>query len=225
MAAMAADDSRFEAYAVAVLVKMKQGQPEDAKKFLTEAKKRAPQEKQDKLDQLGKLIDQEASAAQKTPPASSPATIAVSPTVSIEAQRKMDALKLIVADADKAQNDEDRQKCLNEFLEKSEDYVQNEDSNSIPVWTLRGLAAIELSMPQVAWDAGQHVLVLDTIKTIQKCKISLPNSNVEAGLLTPYLMLFPTYAKHGKLGFVRMKTHGNPGGLARSRLLPMILTL
>jgi hypothetical protein len=155
LAAMATDDSRFEAYAVAVLVKIKQGQPDEAQHYLAEAIKRAPQDKLVKLNALGKLV------IQKTP---TNVTAQVAPTVnpsvlSPEALREYEVLKQIAADAEQASDSNERKKYLEEFLEKSGVFLQ-ENSNSIPVWTLRGLAAVELVKPKVAWISGRTLLAL-----------------------------------------------------------------
>ena len=60
-------------------------------------------------------------------------------------RRKLDLLRLIIEDADKARTPEERKKYLQEFLNKSEPFV-TEYPNDAQIWLLRGAAAVELCL-------------------------------------------------------------------------------
>lgn len=72
---------------------------------------------------------------------------------------ELGALKLIVADADAAQNKNDRQKYLEEYLVKSKD-VLAEQPGLVNVWATRAAIGLELDNPGVAWEAGRRLLTI-----------------------------------------------------------------
>ena len=152
------DPKRFEAPATAALILHAARKPVEAKAALDEATKLAPPDKQDKVQKIAKLLATEPPAAAETT-ATAVATPAGPPQLTGAARRQLDALTLIIEEADKATLDTERKKLLQEFLDKSEPFVRDRP-DMLPVWTLRAIAALELNKAKPAWEAGQQMIKL-----------------------------------------------------------------
>jgi hypothetical protein len=74
-------------------------------------------------------------------------------------RRTFDVLTLIIEDVDKANTGSERDGFLQEFLVKSQDFVR-EHPNSIQLWTLRAVAAMELNQPNAGREACQRMIGL-----------------------------------------------------------------
>jgi hypothetical protein len=77
--------------------------------------------------------------------------------LTVEARRLRDVLVLVLENADKAANQEERKKLLLEFMQKSERFL-GKNPNQTNIWLLRAAAATELCMPKAAWQAGRRLL-------------------------------------------------------------------
>jgi hypothetical protein len=155
-AAGKADPSRYEAPALAALCLVKSGHPTEARQALEDARKLASADKQSKLDAIAKLIDSAAPAALKVKPLAPPSA---TQTLTGDDRRKFDVLMLIIEDADKATTIDERSKNLQEFMDKSQDFVKDQPG-SLQIWTLRAAAALELNQSKAGWEAGQQMLRL-----------------------------------------------------------------
>ena len=144
-AAQKLDPKRYEAPATAALILHAAKKPVEAKAALDEAIKLAPPDKQDKVQKIAKLLATEPTAADDPPPLTG------------AARRQLDALRLIIEEADHATLDTERKKLLQEFLAKSEPFVK-ENPDRISVWALRAVAAVELDEPKIGWEAGRKML-------------------------------------------------------------------
>lgn len=74
-------------------------------------------------------------------------------------RRQFDVLGLIMEDAERATDNNERARLLEEYLETSEAFV-SDHPDLVTVWSGRVVAATELNRPLVAWDAGQELLRL-----------------------------------------------------------------
>ena len=74
--------------------------------------------------------------------------------------RTFDVLTLVIIDdADKATTADERNGYLKEFLAKSQDFVR-ERPNSLPLWTLRAVAALEVNQAATGREACQHMVAM-----------------------------------------------------------------
>ena len=144
------DTNRFEAPFLATLIFLELKQPEPAMFALNSALALAPADKKAKIESLKPEVE----ALQKT---QTPAPGAAALTGA--ARRQMDTLMLIIEEADKAKLDTERKKLLQEFLDKSAPFVQ-ENPGQLAVWTLRAVAALEMNQPKTGWEAGQQMTKL-----------------------------------------------------------------
>jgi hypothetical protein len=76
-----------------------------------------------------------------------------------DARRTFDVLTLIVADADKAATGGERSGYLQEFLTRSQDFARAHPL-SLPVWTLRAVAALEVNQATAGREACRHMMAL-----------------------------------------------------------------
>jgi hypothetical protein len=155
-AAAKLDPEGYEAPAAAALILHAAKRPAQAKSAIAEALKLAPADKRDKLQEIAKLVGYSAEL-KATPSLDSGADAPAKLTGA--ARRQMDALLLIIEDADKAKLAEERKKLLREFLDKSEPFLK-EHSSEISVWTLRAVAAMELNQARAGWEAGRQMIKL-----------------------------------------------------------------
>jgi TPR repeat protein len=75
-----------------------------------------------------------------------------------EGRRRLDALALVIQDADHASGD-DRIKLLREFMTRSTEFLEDY-SFVVELWLLRAQAALELDYPQAGWAAGHQLAEL-----------------------------------------------------------------
>jgi hypothetical protein len=153
-AAMKLEPKRYEAFAVATLVAIKQGDNEAARTVVVKALELAPAEKKASLEALQRKLTDLPLDAAKSPEAS--LARSAQATLTPETRRKLDVLLLIIEDADKAKSPDARQQLLKEFLEKSGSFTQ-ENPAVTNLWILRAAAAVELNMPKVGWQAGKQL--------------------------------------------------------------------
>ncbi|HTP88160.1 MAG TPA: hypothetical protein VMJ34_14490 [Bryobacteraceae bacterium] len=142
------DPDRFEAYALAALALHLKDADQEAKSFVDKALERVPEQKRAQVLKIADLI--KSGAASKPPD---------TPALSADARRKMDALQVIIQEADKASGAGDRRKLLAEFLEKSEPFVR-EHPSQVDIWSVRAAVAIELDDAAVGWQTGRKLLEL-----------------------------------------------------------------
>jgi hypothetical protein len=76
-----------------------------------------------------------------------------------DARRTFDVLTLIIEDADKATEVDERSGYLQEFLLRSQDFVK-EHPDSLPLWTLRAVAALETNQAAAGREACQRMIGL-----------------------------------------------------------------
>jgi len=76
-----------------------------------------------------------------------------------DARRTFDVLTLIIEDVDKASTAGARDGYLQEFLIKSQDFVRAYP-NSLQLWTLRAVAALEVNRPSAGREACQRMIGL-----------------------------------------------------------------
>jgi hypothetical protein len=136
------DPSRFEAYTLAALALHTGGADREATPFIDKALSLAPPDRQRLLSDLANQIASGLSGAAKESP------------VNVEFRRKLDALRLIIDDADKAVTADGRRKFLQEFLDKSGPFLKDYP-DQVNIWMLNGIAAAELDDAKLAWEAGQ----------------------------------------------------------------------
>jgi len=151
-AAIAMDEKRWEAYAIAALVLGAQGNNADAVKFVDKAFARAPEEKKATLSEMKDKFGKAAAAVQKPAAASADA-------LPKEARRKFEVLVMIAQDADKAQYQQERVKLLNELMAKNTEFVSEYPDNK-DAWLMRAAVAIELDYPGIGWQAGKKLKAL-----------------------------------------------------------------
>ena len=142
------DPDRFEAYALAALALHLKDADQEAKTFVDKALERVPEQKRAQVLKIADLI--KSGAASKSTD---------TPALSADARRKMDALQVIIEEADKASGAGDRRKLLGEFLEKSEPFLR-EHPSLVEIWSVRAAAAIELDDAAVGWQTGRKLLEL-----------------------------------------------------------------
>jgi hypothetical protein len=163
------EPTRFEAYALAALALHVKAADSQAKTFIDKALSLAPPDKKPLLNDLaGKIAEGLTSSVTSAPanPGTGPLQSArtprgpaqSAPTVP-EMRRKLDALRLIVEDADKSTDAESRRKFLQEFLAKSEPFVTQYPGET-EIWVLRAAAAIEMDEAITGWQAGRKLLAL-----------------------------------------------------------------
>jgi len=148
MAAIDVNKDRFEAYALATLVLQRQGDVTQAKSLLEKALAVAPESKRAQLRQIGESLDK-----------ATPNKEAAANKLSRDAIRKQNVLLLIIEDADAAKTANERNRFLNEYLEKSEPFLAS-NPTAEKVWLLRAAAALELSKTKIGWEAGRKLLSL-----------------------------------------------------------------
>jgi hypothetical protein len=129
------EPARFEAYALAALVLHARGDDMEAKPFVDKALALAPANRKRLLNELAGQITSGLATASKAP----------SPDPDL--RRKQEALRQIIADADKAATPEQRRAYLREFLTKSEPVI-SQSPGDVRVWLLRGVAAAEIDDPK-----------------------------------------------------------------------------
>lgn len=157
------DATRYEASALAALIFLKDGKAAAAREALAEARKLAPRDATQKLDEIAKLI--EAAAKGATSPGATTssgnlnAQAASTSALTGAARRKYDTLLVIVEEADQAKSPAERRKLLDELLVRSGEFVR-EFPDVLQVWTLRAAAALELEQERVAWEAGSEMIRL-----------------------------------------------------------------
>lgn len=149
-AASQLETNRFEAPFLAAVVFVEMGNAEAALAALDAALVRAPDAKKPDITALQAEVEKLTASAKRS---SAPAPDAPQ---SPETRRKLDALMLIVDEADKAQTDKERKRLLSEFLEKSGVFVANQTNDS-SIWLLRSVAALELNKPKEGWAAGREL--------------------------------------------------------------------
>jgi hypothetical protein len=76
-----------------------------------------------------------------------------------DTRRTFDVLTLIIEDTDKATTEEARNGYLQEFLIKSQDFAR-EHPDSLPLWTLRAVAALEVNQATAGREACQRMIKL-----------------------------------------------------------------
>jgi hypothetical protein len=76
-----------------------------------------------------------------------------------DARRTFDVLALIIDDADRATTADERNGYLKEFLARSQDFVR-EHPSSLPLWTLRAVAALEVNQAATGREACQHMVAM-----------------------------------------------------------------
>ena len=76
-----------------------------------------------------------------------------------DARRTFDVLALIIGDADKAATKDERNGYLEEFLAKSRAFVSAQP-DSLQVWTLRAVAALEVNQAAAGQEACQRMVEL-----------------------------------------------------------------
>lgn len=162
-AAARLDPSRYEASGFAALVLLKGGKIAAAREALADARKLAPADAKKKLDDIGKLIETAATTATSAGATNSPGDITAPASgngaLTGAARRKYDTLLVIVEEADQAKSAAERSKLLNEFMEKSSEFVR-EAPEFMQTWVLRAAAALELNQSKTAWEAGQQMIKL-----------------------------------------------------------------
>src|SRR5215471_9622891 len=137
--------SRFEAYALAALTLHVRGADREAKPFIDKALSLAPPIKKRLLNQLADEIAGGLAPKSKIE------------TSDPEERRKLDVLRLILEDADKATGAKNRRGFLIEFLDKTGQFV-TQYPGEIEMWVLRGAAATELDAPQEGRQAGLQLM-------------------------------------------------------------------
>jgi hypothetical protein len=183
-AAIKDSEQRFEGYALAALVAEKQGKTAEALAYVEKALARASEPKKAQLEEIKRRLRQ-----------SSPPLVGQNPSPSAlsgEARRKFNALLIIAEEADKAKNETERRKLLEEFLTRSDEFLYDNPS-ALPIWTLRAASGLELNRPRLAWEAGRKLMALGADQDVNAEKIlakldrkgwlseSLPNLSPKAG--------------------------------------------
>jgi TPR repeat protein len=146
------DANRYEGYVLASKIASQQGKTNDALQFANKALALAPDDRKAQVQQLASML---------APPG------VQSPSASLakltdEDQLKLDALMLILDDANKATKPEDRAKAFQEFMQKSADFaIAHPDQTNL--WVMRAFAAVELDLPSEGWEAGRQLKALGAI--------------------------------------------------------------
>jgi hypothetical protein len=147
----------YEAPAAGAIILLAAKRPAQAKEAIEQALKLAPPDKQEKLQEIARLVGAGTRAKASTVPVNpGPAP---PPKLSSAARRQMEVLMLITAEADKARLADERNRLLREFMDKSEPFVK-EHPDVLSIWMVRGVAALELNQALVGWDAGQNLMRL-----------------------------------------------------------------
>ena len=152
---------RYDAHAVIALIAIRQGDAPAAKAAVAKALELAPADKKAPLESLQQKL-----AGLDPPPANppgSPAKPAGPAELTGEARRKLEVLNLIAADADNAKSAGERRKLLQEYLDKSDEFLKT-SPGVMAVWTLRAAIGLELNNPRLAWAAGRKLLSLGADK-------------------------------------------------------------
>jgi formylglycine-generating enzyme required for sulfatase activity len=152
--AIAADGTRFEAYALAAMIAHKEGHDDDAKGFLDKAQAAVPADKKAKLDALAQQILGADSVAVTILPDTNEKALSGAD------RREYNELMLIMDDADRAKLQDERKQRLSEFLTQSTPFVKDHP-NITPVWAARAIAALETDNLAAGRDAGRNMLRLD----------------------------------------------------------------
>jgi tetratricopeptide (TPR) repeat protein len=149
------DPKRYEAFAVAALIAVKQGDTVAGKDAVAKALLLAPSEKRASLEALQKKLAETGSE--------SPSEAAKAPALpgqsSSEQRLKLEVLKQIVADADNAKTPQERYQRLQEYLKRSEELLKT-SPNLTSVWVFRAAIALEINNAHVGWEAGHSLLRL-----------------------------------------------------------------
>jgi TPR repeat protein len=77
--------------------------------------------------------------------------------IGADAARKLDAIRLVVVEADAAKNRDQRVPLLRQLMELTATYVEQYQVEP-EIWLLRAAAALELDYPSIGWSAGQQLL-------------------------------------------------------------------
>jgi TPR repeat protein len=150
LAAIKENDQRFEGYALAALLLEKQAKTSEALNYVEKALTRAPEAKRVQLEQIRERL-------RPTSPASnSTAEQSVTEKFSGETRRKYDALMLIIEDADKAKESQDRTRLLREFMVKSAEFLEMRPDYT-NIWVIRGASAVEVDYPLEGWLVGRRL--------------------------------------------------------------------
>jgi formylglycine-generating enzyme required for sulfatase activity len=147
-AAIQSEPKRFEGYALEALIFAKRGQAQEARQALATAQELAPADKKERLTKVQAYVEAHAGA----PPVASAAP-------SPEVQRKLNVLKLITDDADKAKSPQERRTLLNEFMDKSTEVLELAPLQT-NIWVLRAVAAMELNQATAGRAAGLQLVRL-----------------------------------------------------------------
>jgi hypothetical protein len=150
--AVKANPANYLAYAVEAKIASKQNQPDRAKQLIDTALTLAPDADKDKVRQL---------AAMLAPGGASPQT-APSKALSDEDQLKLDGLMLILDNADKTQNADDRRSAYRDFLTQSTDFADAHPEQT-NIWLMRAFACVELDYPGEGFLAGRHLKALGAV--------------------------------------------------------------
>jgi TPR repeat protein len=153
------DPRRYEAFAVAALIAVRQDDSGGAKSALGRALELAPPEKKASLEALGKRLAEPpapTSAQSLAVPPETAKSAATPPQLKGDAGRKYDALLLIIEDADKASSAEERARLLREFMARSADFLALAPTQT-NIWFIRGAAAVELDYPGAGWLIGRRL--------------------------------------------------------------------
>jgi len=153
-AAVTLNEKRWEAYAVMAMVLGAQGNELEAKRQVEKAISLAPSDKQPTLAELRNRLSRGTNVSRDSAVASAPnhaggpdAGVRVPPSgMNAETRRRLDALTLIIKDADRAPTSAERMTLLREFMTKSEPFVEQVAGES-SVWMLRAGIAVELGYP------------------------------------------------------------------------------
>ena len=145
-AASAVAPSRYEAPAYAAILLLKTGHIDEARSALADARKLASSDSQPKLDVIGRAIDEAAPAKQSTEvPSDDPVKF-----------RKYNILMAIADDADRAALGSPRESLLEEFIQRSAEYLQAYPDDQ-RVWILRALTAVELDQVEAGYEAAHAI--------------------------------------------------------------------
>jgi hypothetical protein len=126
-----------------------------------------------------------------------------------ESRRKLDAVMLILDDAQGAKTGDDRQRFLRDFLIRSTAFIE-ESSFVADLWLLRTQAAIELDYPEVGWAGANRLRALGTLRRdepVLRQTMAQLERNGWLGMAVPKRSLRPTLAQ------ARSRAQGGDGYL------------
>jgi tetratricopeptide (TPR) repeat protein len=165
-AAIKADESRYEGYALAAFVAKEKREIDKAKELTSQALEKAPETKRPALQDLQESLLS--------------GTRLDNPQLSGEVQRKYEAVMQIIEDSDKAITADERSNLLKEFLTKSAKLLELAPDYT-NIWLVRAAAAMELDFSGTGWLAGRKLKQLGLDRsddpTVRKIMVSLERSN------------------------------------------------